>query len=408
MLQSLLFSHISREFPKDEESLNAKLLIRGGFIKKLSAGVYSYLPLGFRVLQKIVNIVREEMNALGAEEMLMPSLVSKNIWEKTGRWDVPVVYKLKDQAGSEFGLGWTHEEVIADIAKHFISSYEDLPRAVYQIQTKFRAETRAKSGVLRGREFLMKDLYSFHENEKDLVAYYEKVITAYEKILKRIELKSVLTEASGGAFTKEYTHEFQVLSQVGEDIIFYCEKGDFAQNKEVCALKAGDPCPKCGKPLRESNAIEVANVFKLGTKYSEAFGVNFKDEKGVTKPVVMGSYGIGPSRIMGTLVEVNNDENGIFWPEDVAPFRVHLIDLNEGEKDKSRALYQELQKNGVEVLYDDRGGISAGARFAESDLLGIPYRAVMSKKTGEKIEVKLRSEKEVKLYTTKEFIKLLS
>ncbi|MBI2035824.1 MAG: hypothetical protein HYT12_04070 [Candidatus Liptonbacteria bacterium] len=407
MLQSGLFSKISKEFPKDEESLNSRLLIRAGFVKKLSAGVYSFLPLGLRVLHKIVDVVKEEMNELGAEEMLMPSLVPKAAWERSNRWNVDVAYKLNSQFGGEFGLGWTHEEVVSDIAKNFIFSYQDLPKAVYQIQTKFRDEKRPKSGLLRGREFLMKDLYSFHADEADLNRYYNLVIGAYKKIFKRLNLEARVTEALGGAFTKEYTHEFQILSGAGEDTIIYCAKCDFSQNSEVVKARAGEKCPDCGNALKKSRAIEAANVFKLGTKYSDAFDLKFKDKSGNSKPVVMGSYGIGPSRIMGALVEIYHDESGIIWPEAVAPFQAHLINLSQKSKVKSQKLYQKLQKQNVEILYDDRD-ISPGQKFAESDLIGVPLRLVISEKTAGKVEVKQRNSDKIKLVTEKEVIKILS
>lgn len=407
MLQSKLFSKATKEFPKDEESLNAKLLIRAGFIRKISAGVYAYLPLGLRVLQNINNIVREEMNVLGAEELLMPALIPKTIWEKSARWDVDVVYKIKDEGSSEYGLGWTHEEVITEIATHNIFSYSDLPKAVYQIQTKFRKEPRAKSGILRGREFTMKDLYSFHINEAELEHYYKKVIESYKKVFDRLTLNAKIVEAGGGLFTKNITHEFQVIADSGEDTIYFCEKCDFAQNKEIAKVVAGDECPSCGKnKIATAQAIEVANVFRQGTKYSEAFGLNIKDSEGKTTPVWHGSYGIGISRIMGTLVEVYNDSKGILWPESVAPFDIHLIGLGQKSADKCLDVYNALQEKGIEVLYDERSEVSAGEKFADADLIGIPVRAVVSDKTEDKIEIKRRNSPEVKLITLSEIIKM--
>jgi len=411
MKQSQLFTKTQKTAPKDEEAINAKLLIQGGFVRKLSAGVYAYLPLGWRVLEKINKIIREEMNAIGGQELLMAALVAKEYWEKSGRWGAKVGYEFKAPTGEEIGLGWTHEEVITYIAANFISSYQDLPVAAYQIQTKFRAEARAKNGVLRGREFMMKDLYSFHADKADLDRYYQEVISAYGKILKRLDLDFRIVEASGGAFTKEYTHEFQVLSPAGEDIIFYCSKCDFSQNKEVAKVKAGDKCPKCGGVIKESAGIEVGNVFRLGTRYSEAFDLKFTDATGNQKLVVMGSYGIGPTRLLGTLVEVKHDERGIIWPASVAPFQAHLLNLkSQDAKIKTFAdkIYQTLQKAGVEVLYDDREKVSAGEKFADADLLGIPYRLVVSEKSSPKIEVKERNKTDVKLVTEKELVKVLS
>ncbi len=403
MLFSQLFSKTTKAFPKDEEAVNAKYLLRGGFIRKMSAGVFTFLPLGFRVLQKVVNIVREEMNAIGAEELLMNALVAKEYWEKSKRWDVDVIYKLKTQAGEEFGLGWTHEEVITAIAQHFIQSYKDLPKAVYQIQTKFRSEPRAKNGLLRGREFMMKDLYSFHADKAGLDAYYATVIKAYEKIMKRIGLQYVIAEAAGGAFTNEYTHEFQVLASSGEDTVYYCEKCHYAQNKEIAnpAMVAPDgKCPKCSGKIMSGNAIEVANVFRLGTRYADAFGVKFLDKDGASKPVIMGSYGIGPSRIVATVVEVSHDDRGIIWPKSIAPFDVHLVLLGDGAKERAAAkkLYADLMKRGVEVLFDDRA-VSAGEKFADADLIGAPLRVLVSAKTvaAKKVEVKERASGKVKL-----------
>src|SRR3989338_5496679 len=304
MKQSQLFTKTSKTFPRDEEAINARLLIKAGFIRKFSAGVYAYLPLGWRVLGKINNIIRQEMNALGAEELLMPSLVAKEYWEKSGRWDTDIVYKIGSRsknieissAGggsafggkyrnteSEYGLGWTHEEAITHIATDFIHSYKDLPLGAYQIQTKFRNEPRAKNGLLRCREFLMKDLYSFHAGKEDLDNYYQKVITAYKKIIKRLSLDAKITEAAGGAFTKEYTHEFQVLSPAGEDTVFHCAQCDFSQNKEIVDTSKYRnvemlKCPRCGGEIKESRGIEVANVFKLCTRYSDAYGLKFRDK----------------------------------------------------------------------------------------------------------------------------------
>ena len=424
MLQSKLFSKTQRTSPKDETAINAKLLTRGGYVRKMSAGVYAYLPLGWRVLSKINKVIKEEMNAIGTEELLMPSLVGREYWEKSGRWNADVMYKLASreeenvmpaggQAGREldYGLGWTHEEAITHIAADFIHSYKDLPLGVYQIQTKFRNEPRAKNGLLRCREFLMKDLYSFHAAKEDLDDYYQKVIGAYQKILKRLSLDAKVTEASGGAFTKEYTHEFQVLSPAGEDTIFYCAKCDFSQNKEIVQFKAGDKCPKCGGPIQESPGIEVANVFKLGTRYSDAFDLKFTDKEGSQKPIIMGSYGIGPSRLMATLVEVSHDSNGIIWPSSVSPYQVHLLEISGGKdktavKKSAQKAHEWLESNGIEVLFDEREA-TAGEKFADADLLGIVWRAVVSEKTEGKIELKKRDAKKAELVNLSELPKRL-
>ncbi len=408
MLFSHLFSKTERAFPKDEEAINAKYLLRAGFIKKMSAGVFTYLPLAYRVLEKINAIIRREMHAIGAEELLMPALVAKEYWMKSNRWNVEVVYKLKSATEEEFGLGWTHEEVIAAIAAKFIQSYKDLPKAAYQIQNKFRSEPRAKNGLLRGREFMMKDLYSFHATKADLDEYYAVVIKAYEKILNTIGLDYIIAEASGGAFTKEYTHEFQVLADAGEDTIFYCTKCRYGQNKEVAsAVNIGTPCPKCGGEVAKGNAIEVANIFQLGTRYSEAFDVKFKNATGGEEFVVMGSYGIGPSRILATAVEVSHDERGIIWPKSIAPFAAHLVTRGGDKKvvDVGKKLYHDLHKQGIEALYDDRD-VGAGEKLTDADLIGIPMRIVVSEKTlaAKKIEVKERAKATAKLMTQKELM----
>ncbi|MFA6254518.1 MAG: aminoacyl--tRNA ligase-related protein [Patescibacteria group bacterium] len=411
MLQSKLFGKTLKEPPKDEVSINAVMLTRGGFIDKLTAGVYTYLPLGLRVLNKIKQIVREEMNAIDGQEILMPALHPKEIWEITGRWTDPgkeVMFEFKGRSNKEYGLGWTHEEVITPLVKKFVNSYKDLPVYLYQIQDKFRNEPRAKSGLLRGIEFSMKDLYSFNRNEKDLEEYYQEALQAYSKVFKRCGLDALVVEASGGSFSK-YSHEFQVLTPYGEDTIYFCEKCHYAQNKDIATVKAGDRCPKCGGEIKEGKAIEVSNIFPLKTKYSEPFKLEYVDEDGKKKPVMMGCYGIGPSRVMGSVVEVFHDEKGIIWPESIAPFKVHLLVLGtEGAVvKKAKEVYDKLLKSDVEVLFDDRTEISAGQKFAEADLLGIPYRLVVSGKTGDQIEVKKRSETKAEIMALDKLIKKL-
>lgn len=397
---SKLFTKTLRESPKDEESINAKLLTRGGFTFKNSAGIYTFFPLGWRVIEKITRIIRKEMNAIGGEELFMPALVEKKYWDATGRWDVEIGFEVsgKKEKSANFVLGWSHEDVLASMAVKFINSYKDLPKAVYQFQTKFRNEPRAKSGLLRGREFLMKDLYSFHESEKDLFRYYDIVKGAYFKIFERCGLKTIYTLAGGGPFTISNTNEFQVLADVGEDAIFVCSECGYAENLEISKLKDGNKCPECGNKVREKKSIEVGNIFPLGTKYSEAFGLSFATEDGTKKPVVMGSYGIGVSRLMGTIVEIHNDNNGIIWPESVAPFKVHLIVLDDKNKEADK-VYDDLQKAEVEVLYDDREDKTPGEKFADADLIGCPIRVIISQKTLEKnsAEVKMRNEEKSKL-----------
>lgn len=404
MRQSELFTKTKREAPKDEEAINAKLLIRAGFVDKVMAGVYSFLPLGFRVLKKIENIIREEMNAAGGQEIIMPVLHPKEVWEKTGRWSgFDALYKVKGKDGREMALGPTHEEIIVPLAKKFINSYKDLPAYLYQIQIKFRDETRVKSGLLRGREFLMKDLYSFHSSQEDLDNYYEKMKKVYQRVFKRCGLNTIITEASGGTFSK-YSHEFQVLSEAGEDTIYWCEKCGWAQNREI--FGGGSKCPKCGAKLKIGRAIEVGNIFKLGAKYSEPFDLKFKTKDGKEQIVIMGCYGVGLGRILGAVVEVSHDDNGIIWPENVSPFNVHLLAVSDKRKATSDKIYQSLQKTKIEVLYDDRNDVSAGEKFADADLIGVPWRAVISEKTGNKIEIKKRNEKKTKLISGNGLLKL--
>ncbi|MEK9170280.1 MAG: aminoacyl--tRNA ligase-related protein [Patescibacteria group bacterium] len=415
MLQSKLFSKTIKNSPEGEESKNAQFLIKGGFINKSSAGVYSMLPLGLKVLNKINKIIREEMNVIG-EEMLMPSLIHRKYWEQSKRWDVDIIYKTGTRDNGqgtrdfEYGLGWTHEEVITAIARHYIQSYKDLPKAVYQIQTKFRAEARAQAGLLRGREFMMKDLYSFHMDRADLEKYYGKVIDSYNKIFKRLSLKVLVAEAGGGPFTKEYTHEFQVLNSAGEDMVYYCDKCDFCQNQEIFNSSNHKDC---NGEIRNAKAIEVGNVFKLGTRYSDAYGLVYTDKDGIKRPVIMGSYGIGPTRVMGAIVEVFNDEKGIIWPEAVSPFNVHLLALSDSGKVKSEAdkIYKMLvgQIGDSEVLCDERT-VSTGEKFNDADLLGIPLRVVVSEKTvaAKKIEIKKRAEKMPKLITSAQLKKIIN
>jgi prolyl-tRNA synthetase len=408
MKQSKLFTKTQKDISKDETSVNAQFLLRGGFVDRLTAGVYSYLPLGLRVLQKIENIIREEMNAVGGQEILMPALHPRENWDTTGRWDVvDVLFKLIGAGEKEYALGATHEEVVTPLLQKSITSYKDLPTSVYQIQTKFRNEARAKSGILRGREFRMKDLYSFHTNQADLDRYYEEVHAAYNKIYERCGLgdTTYYTYASGGAFSK-FSHEFQTITSAGEDIIYVCDACRVALNKEIIE-EIGLQCPECkNTELREEKAIEVGNIFKLGTKFSDAFQFSFQDEQNNLSPVIMGCYGIGPSRVMGTIVEVHHDDNGIIWPKAIAPYQVHLISLcrDEADMQKAEALYQRLLEQNIEVLYDDRDGVRAGEKFADSDLLGIPVRLVISPKTIEKnsVEVKMRAGAEASLVSLDE------
>jgi len=407
MRLSQLISKTQRQDPAQETALNAKLLIRAGFIDKVAAGIYTYLPLGIRVLAKISQIVREEMDNIGGQEILMPVLHPKENWQKTGRWDgFDVLFKVKGEAG-EFALGPTHEEIVVPLTKKFIHSYLDLPKYLYQIQTKFRDEPRAKSGILRGREFLMKDLYSFHANESDLNDYYKKAKGAYDNIFKRVGLEAIETEAAGGTFSK-YSHEYQVINTNGEDTIYLCPQGHTAKNQEI--IEDQTECLECGKKLNIEKATEVGNIFKLKTKYSEPFELYYTESNGSQKPVLMGCYGIGISRIMGTVVEVKNDKNGIIWPKSVAPYQVHLISIKDQESSikNEEEVYQKLTKAKVEVLWDDRD-VSAGEKFADADLIGIPVRLVVSKKVGDgKIEWKNRESDKTKIISFDETLKKLT
>ncbi len=413
MRQSQLFTKTRKEAPTDEVAKNAQLLIRAGYIHKEMAGVYSFLPLGLRVMNNLAQIIREEMNALGAVELHLTALQDREVWEKSGRWNDAVVdnwFKTKLKSGGEVGLGFTQEEPLTRILSEHINSYTDLPRYVYQIQTKFRNEARAKSGILRGREFLMKDLYSFSRTEEEHNGFYERSKKAYANIFSRAGIgeHTYLTFASGGTFSK-YSHEFQTLTSAGEDTIHICEKCRVAVNEEI--VKEVSQCPVCeGVLSRTEKSVEVGNIFPLGTKYASLLGLSYTNEKGEKHPVVMGSYGIGLGRLMGTIVEVFADEKGIVWPEQIAPFRVHLISLvgaNGTEVVKEAdAFYDELTRKGIEVLYDDRD-IRPGEKFADADLLGIPTRVVISEKTRKegKLEVKDRKTGTVRMLSNHDLLR---
>lgn len=413
MLQSKLFYKTSKEKETGTESISHELLVRAGFIDQLMAGVYTFLPLGYSVLQKIEGIIRNSMQAfpVNGREILMPVLQPKENWQKTGRWEtLDVLFKVKGNSGKEYALGPTHEEVVVPLAKKIIISYKDLPVSLFQIQTKFRDELRAKSGILRTREFLMKDLYSFHSTENDLDEYYKKIIKIYFDIFKKCGLyktgKNRITYetlASGGTFSK-YSTEFQAITESGEDIIYICEKCQTAINKEIKNENTACPNCKCVN-FREEKAIEVGNIFKLGTKFSEVFDLNFRGKNGKENFVIMGCYGLGLGRILGAIVEVNHDEKGIIWPENVAPFKVHLIQIGDDDKvgREARKIHDDLEKKGIEVLYDDRKGKTAGEKFAEADLIGIPLRIVVSEKTLAKksVEFKKRNGNKIKLVKIK-------
>ncbi len=388
MRYSQLFGKTSKNSPSDADSPNARLLEQGGFVEHVMAGVYSWLPLGLSVLRKVEQIVREEMNALGAQEIFMPSLQPKEYWLATKRWEgVDVLFKLKSQTEKEYALGCTHEEVVTPLAQKFTRSYKELPFAVYQINTKFRDELRAKSGVLRGREFRMKDMYSFHTNQADLEAFYARALETYVKVFARCGLDVKVVQASGGIFTSKVSHEFQALTESGEDVLIACEKCSFGQNSEIATLKEGGACPSCGGTLKNMKGIEVGNIFDLGTKYSDAFDFDFMDAEGAHQRVLMGCYGIGTSRLVGAIVEAHNDAKGIVWPKSVAPFQVHVVALKSKDEETQKlidaavaAIERDLMAKGVEVLVDDREK-GAGEKFADADLIGIPLRLVVSEKT---------------------------
>lgn len=414
MRLSKLFSKTRKEVPSDEAALNAQLLIRAGFINKEMAGVYSYLPLGLKVLNNISGIVREEMNAVGGQEILMPALQIKERYEATGRWSDKVVddwFKTKLVNGTEVGLGFSHEENLTPLVQNYLNSYKDLPFTPYQIQTKFRNELRSKSGLLRGREFLMKDMYSYALDEAQHNEIYESISKSYTKVFKRLGIGDItyLTAASGGSFAP-YSHEFQTLTPAGEDTIYLDKTKKMAINKEIYndATLADLGFKKAN--LKEEKSIEVGNIFNLGTKFSEPFGLNVADQNGRKITPIMGCYGIGISRAMGAIAEVLSDQKGLIWPKEVAPAMVYLALINDNPKTVKTAneIYQKLVENKVEVVYDDRG-LNAGQKFADADLMGIPFRLVISDKTvaSGKHELKARTSDRAEFLKTEEIIKAL-
>lgn len=408
MKTSQLFTRTTKNAPSDEVAVNAQLLIKAGYIHKEMAGVYDYLPLGLIVLNKIIGIIREEMNKIGGQELYLSALQPKTNWHQSGRWHDDVVdvwFKTRMHAGEgyhmgpELGLGNTHEEALTALMRNHISSYKDLPSYPYQFQTKFRNELRSKSGIMRCREFIMKDMYSFSRDQKQHDDFYKKAEAAYLRIFERLGLGDITytTFASGGSFSK-FSHEFQTITEVGEDTIYVHEGKKLAINKEVYTPEVLKDLGVKKEELVEKKAVEVGNIFTLGTRFSEPLGLQFTDEDGTKKPVLMGCYGIGPGRVMGTIVEHFADEKGIVWPENIAPFKVYLapIGQNADVTKKADELYKQLVDKGIEVLYDDRDA-RPGEKFADADLLGIPYRVVISDKllaAGE-VELKARTSKEM-------------
>ncbi len=402
MRQSKLFTKTRREAPADETSKNAQILLRAGYIAKEMAGAYDYLPLGLAVIEKIKKIVREEMNAIGSQEIIMTSLQRKELWEKTDRWDdekVDVWFKSKLKNDTEIGFGWSHEEPITDMMRSFVSSFRDLPAYVYQFQTKMRNELRAKSGIMRGREFVMKDLYSYSLGEKDHEEFYQKVIDAYFRIFNRVGVgeDTFITFASGGAFT-QWSHEFQTITEAGEDYIYINRDKKIALNEEVMSPESLQKLGVKEEELEKVKTAEVGNIFNFGTRKCEELDLYYTDSEGKKVPVWLGSYGIGITRLMGVVVEKNSTENSLIWPEAIAPFKYHLIEIpsqNAEVKKVAELLYEKLKGN---VIYDDRD-LRAGEKFADADLLGMPFQIVVSEKTVAqgKVEIKDRKTGEVQL-----------
>ena len=415
MRYSQIIGKTKKEAPKDEESISAQLLIRGGFIFKEMAGVYTLLPLGLRVLNNVVNIIREEMVAIDGQEMSLTSLQNPEIWRKTGRYDDNVVdiwFKTKLKNGTETCLAITHEEPLTNLMVQQINSYKDLPVYAFQFQNKFRNETRPKGGLLRAREFLMKDLYSFDKTKEDHEKYYERVKEAYRKIWRRLGIgdQTYLTFASGGSFSK-FSHEFQTECDAGEDTIYLDRKKGIAINKEVLTEDVLNEIGVKREDLTEIRATEVANIFPLGTKYSDALGLFYTNESGEKMPVIMGSYGIGVGRVISTIVELKHDSAGIMWPENVSPYKVMLVGLNLEDKnvrDCAEKTYDILSSKGIEALYDDRVDTTSGEKFATADLLGIPYRAVISLKTNGLVEFKRRESKDTDIISVEELINTIT
>jgi prolyl-tRNA synthetase len=417
MLQSKLFVKTERNAPKDEITVNAQLLTRAGFVEKLMAGVYNYLPLGLLVLRKIEQIVREEMDRIGGQEVLMAMLHPKDIWVKTGQWKkLDVLFELESRTGKEYALGQSEEEVVTPLVMRRVHTYQDLPLAVYQIHWKFRDELRSKSGLLRGREFFMKDMYSFHEDQEDFEKFYVVAKQAYLKAFQRMGLVAKVTEGSGGSFSEKISYEFMVLSDAGEDNILFCDACEFCVNAAIAKRNEGSRCRACshGK-LAAARASEVGNVFDLGQKYGKDFDLGFIGRDGRKHYPVMGCYGIGISRLMGVIVEKSHDDRGIVWPASVAPLTVHLIELGGSPAKASsgatagvsgRALYDDLQAHKVDVLYDERD-VSAGEKLVDADLIGLPWRFVVSPKHGDKVEVKRRNEKTTNVVSRREAVRLV-
>jgi len=415
MKATQLFTHSTKEIPSDETSKNAQLLLRAGFISKEMAGVYAYLPLGLRVIEKIKAIVREEMNAIGGQEIIMTSLQQKELWEKTDRWDdekVDIWFKSALKNGAEVGFGWSHEEQITNMMRNFIHSYKDLPQSMYQFQTKLRNELRAKSGIMRGREFVMKDMYSYAYSDAEHQKIYDQVTAAYLRIFDALGIgdKTFLTYASGGAFT-EFSHEFQTITDAGEDIVYLDEDKKLAVNEEVYSDEIISRLSLDKKNLKKVKTAEVGNIFSFGIAKSKQLDLKFTNKEGKEEYVVLGSYGIGITRLMGVIVELFSDEKGMMWPESISPYKVYLAQLGQDKAvlDAAKRLYEILIKNNVEVFWDDRDA-RPGEKFSDADLYGFPYRIVVSQNTvkANEYEVKKRNENEAHYFTIDELLNLLA
>lgn len=411
MRMTKTFTKTLKNAPSDEVAKNAQLLIRAGFVYKEMAGAYAYLPLGLRVVEKVKQIVREEMNAVDSNELIMTGLQRKEIWEKTGRWSDEVVdiwFKTQLQDGTELGLGWSHEEAIVEMMKQYVKSYKDLPASVYQFQTKMRNELRAKSGIMRGREFVMKDMYSFHASAEDLDDYYNQVIEAYKRVYTRLGVgdDTYVTFASGGAFT-QFSHEFQTICEAGEDIIYLHRGKNIAINEEVI----DEAVKELGieqDELEKVKTAEVGNIFNFGTQKTDEMDMYYTADDGSRQSLHIGSYGIGVTRLVGVIAEKMSDDKGLVWPESVAPYRVHLVSIGEKGSAEADKLYAELTEKGIEVLYDDRDE-RPGAKFADADLIGLPYRVTVSDRNLEngQYELTTRGDGQTSLLTKDElFAKL--
>jgi prolyl-tRNA synthetase len=396
MFWSKSFIPTLKEVPAGTEAVSHQLSLRAGLVMMLTSGVYSYLPLGLRVLKRIENIIREEMNAAGGQELFLPVLQPIELWQQTGRDKTlaEIMIKFEDKKGRTMCLGPTHEEVITDLVKNYVQSYRQLPVTLYQIQTKFRDELRTRYGIVRACEFIMKDAYSFDRDEEGLKKNYQLMYEAYKRIFKRCGLNVVIAEADSGAMGGSISHEFLVPAAIGEDAIVKCPACGFGGAHKP-PQEEGAACPQCkdGKLVKQV-AIELGHVFQLGLKYSNAQSALFLDEDGKQKPIVMGCYGIGVSRLIAAAIETNNDANGIIWPEEIAPFDVEILPLQVSDQetmDLAREFYAALERNGFDVLVDDRDD-SAGRKFNDADLIGIPYRIVIGKRTLKegKVEIKNR------------------